>query len=68
MHLPTKNDSVVSVVAQSLNPQALNRGVLGSIPESDIFLVDPFTVDEINNALLKRTRPRVQMAFLLSFI
>ncbi|EFX64393.1 hypothetical protein DAPPUDRAFT_266497 [Daphnia pulex] len=31
--------------------QALNRGVLGSIPESDNFLVDPSTVDEINNAL-----------------
>ena len=48
---PTKNDSGVSVVAQSLNAQALNRGVLGSIPESGNFLVDPFTVDEINNAL-----------------
>jgi hypothetical protein len=39
------------VVAQSLNAQALNRGVLGSIPESGNFLVDPFTVDEINIAL-----------------
>jgi len=48
---PTKNDSGLSVVAQSLNAQAFNRGVLGSIPESDNFLVVPFTVGEINNAL-----------------
>ncbi|XP_045022904.1 uncharacterized protein LOC123466837 [Daphnia magna] len=31
--------------------QAFNRGVLGSIPESDNPLVSPFTVEEINNAL-----------------
>ncbi|XP_045022908.1 uncharacterized protein LOC123466842 [Daphnia magna] len=31
--------------------QAFNRGVLGSIPESDRPLVSPFTVEEINNAL-----------------
>ncbi|XP_045034572.1 uncharacterized protein LOC123475645 [Daphnia magna] len=31
--------------------QAFNRGVLGSIPESDSPLVSPFTVEEINNAL-----------------
>jgi len=48
---PTKNDSGFSVVAQSFNVQAFNRGVLGSIPESDNFLVVPFTVGEINNAL-----------------
>ncbi|KAI9550906.1 hypothetical protein GHT06_004527 [Daphnia sinensis] len=48
---PTKNDREVSVVAQSLNAQALNRGVLGSIPEKSNSLVLPFTVGEINNAL-----------------
>ncbi|KAI9550942.1 hypothetical protein GHT06_004469 [Daphnia sinensis] len=48
---PTKNDREVSVVAQSLNAQALNRGVLGSIPEKSNCLVLPFTVGEINNAL-----------------
>ncbi|XP_045035117.1 uncharacterized protein LOC123475943 [Daphnia magna] len=48
---PTKNDPGLSVVAQSLNAQAFNRGVLGSIPESDNPLVSPFTVEEINNAL-----------------
>jgi hypothetical protein len=48
---PNKNDPGVSAVAQSVNAQAPNRGVLGSIPESDNFLVAPFTVGEINNAL-----------------
>ena len=48
---PTKNILDVSVVAQSFNAQEFNRGVLGSFPESDNFLVVPFTVAEINNAL-----------------
>jgi len=48
---PTNNDPDVTVVAQSLNAPVFNRGVLGSIPESDNPLVVPFTVEEINNAL-----------------
>jgi hypothetical protein len=48
---PTKIIPYVSVVAQSFNAQAFNRGVLGSIPENDNFLVVPFTLGEINNAL-----------------
>ena len=48
---PTNNDPDVTVVAQSINAPVFNRGVLGSIPESDNPLVVPFTVEEINNAL-----------------
>ena len=67
---PTNNDPDVTVVAQSLNAPVFNRGVPGSTPESDNPLVVPFSVEEINNAFraTKRTRPQVQMAFLLSFI
>jgi exonuclease III len=46
-----KNDPGVTVVAQSVSTQATNRGVLGSIPVTDSYLVAPFTVGEINNAL-----------------
>ena len=49
----TQNESGTTMVAQSVNAQAFNRGVLGSTPENDNFLVDPFSVEEINNVLKK---------------
>ena len=49
----SQNESGTTMVAQSFNAQAFNRGVLGSTPENDYFLVDPFSVEEINNALKK---------------
>ena len=48
---PTNNYPDVTVVAQSLSAPVINRGVLGSIPESHNPLIVPFTVEEINNAL-----------------